>query len=454
MVVAPVSAQVDSLSAFIQHNPNAVDFNVLHEGTKINFSADEAHLLVNFSVAHPALQMRFLMQHSSIYIDPSGKKRRVYEVIMPSALDVKDELAHSKKTIMQEGFDGNQKNQSSNLKVQSTERPDLRPLILALNKRGASFRCGKDTIHLGYQHFYIEMDTKNEWLNFYALLPKDVLMRDKKLSDTWSVGIFSINGIADIPPSGGVDGKEVMTPPPLEGEDEESLKELMQRNIREWKKFSIDDVNNANIADAPKDTVAVRAYRKEDDVVVQVEVSKIENQLAFLMQGLDITVVQSDTLHLKFPSAPMVRSKIKRHPNEVKAELWSKFRNDAVGRDSINKVVRPDVQPLVAALNDTTATVTNANAAYSTKDFIINVNRETAIMTFTIRFPTHLISANKHLELILLSKPMSGGNLQEFTGRRLSDEKSPQPEGLGTGLRKENAAERTYQKTVKVKLTI
>ncbi len=65
----------DSLAAFIDKNPDAVDYDVIYEGTKLNLSSDTCDLLVNLSVAHPALQMRFLMQRVALYIDPSGKRK-------------------------------------------------------------------------------------------------------------------------------------------------------------------------------------------------------------------------------------------------------------------------------------------------------------------------------------------------------------------------------------------
>lgn len=222
----------DTLAAFIEKNPNAVDINIIYEGTKLNLSADESHLLVNLSVAHPALQMRFLMQKVSLFIDPAGKKKKKYEVILPSALDVKDEI--------EAAIPRQQESREENA------RPDIRPLISALNRRGAEYRHDKSTTHLGYQLFHIEHDRENELLNFYVLIPKTQLMQDKKLSEKWNLGIFSVNDFTNMPPPGQEGGND-MTPPPMEGEDGQGIQELMQRDIREWVKFSIDEVNNVNL---------------------------------------------------------------------------------------------------------------------------------------------------------------------------------------------------------------
>ena len=236
--VTYVTAQEkDTLTTFIEMNPNAVDFNVIYEGTKLNLSADDEFLLVNLSVAHPALQMRFMMQRVSLYIDPSGKKKKRYEVVLPSAMDVKD--------VLDAAAQPHPNNQTTSPPNDQNERPDIRPLIGALNKRGAEYQSGGINIHLGQQLFYIEHDRENERLNYYVLIPKAPLMQDTKLSEKWTLGIFSINDFASMPPPDQEGGG--MMPPPMGGSDQQDIQELMQQDIREWVRFSIDDVNNANL---------------------------------------------------------------------------------------------------------------------------------------------------------------------------------------------------------------
>jgi len=226
-----IAQEKDTLAAFIEKNPQCVDFNVIYEGTKLNLSADDEFLLVNLSIAHPALQMRFLMQKVSLYIDPSGKKKKKYEVVLPSAFDVKDEI----ETVARPHEEDAQ-----------NKRPDIRPLISALNKNGAKLRYENSVLKLGYQRFHVEMDQKNDLINYYVLIPKILLMQDRKLSERWAIGIFSINDFANMPPPGQEAGDGMM-PPPMDGQDSQSIQELMQSDIREWVKFSIDDVNNANL---------------------------------------------------------------------------------------------------------------------------------------------------------------------------------------------------------------
>ena len=238
LLSTPVRAQAqeDTLTTFIRENPDAVDFNVIYEGTKLNLSVDDEFLLVNLSVAHPALQMRFMMQRVSLFIDPSGKKKKKYEVVLPSAMDVKNELdeAHALPDRQAMPSSGSEE-----------ERPDIRPLIVALNNCGATYHCDGSDLHLSEQLFYIEHDRENELLNYYVLIPKHQLMQDKKLSDKWTLGIFSVNDFASMPPPDQEEGG--MMPPPMGGGDQQDFQELMQQDIRVWVKFSIDDVNNVNL---------------------------------------------------------------------------------------------------------------------------------------------------------------------------------------------------------------
>lgn len=228
-----MAQESDTLSIFLKENPNAVGLDVVYEGTKINLAADDDNLLVNLSIAHPALQMRFMMQSASIYVDPTGKKKKDYEIILPSALDVKEAL--------------DSLNPDASKAIENT-RPDILPLIRILNQKGAFFKIKNVARSLGFQRFYIELNQDEGVINYYILIPKTDLMRSPKLSNKWSIGIFSLNDISHMPsPEEGTGPGEGMLPPQIEGEDQSYIMELMQNDIRSWTKFSIDDVNNINL---------------------------------------------------------------------------------------------------------------------------------------------------------------------------------------------------------------
>lgn len=200
------------------------------------------------------------------------------------------------------------------------------------------------------------------------------------------------------------------------------------------------------------DSIEVKSLQNGDSITFQLTAYQIETQLTFLMQGVNIIVAQPDTLMMSFPSAAMVRKKVKRHPNEVKAILEKQGRQK-LSQDSINHVVRPDVQPLVAALNDTTATICYQSNRFFTHDYKIDVNREKAIMTFSLKLHKSLIpSLDELIHVSIFSEPFGKSDRAEFFGKRLSNEKSPHPNGLGEGIRKEDISKRTFKKSVIVKI--
>lgn len=203
--------------------------------------------------------------------------------------------------------------------------------------------------------------------------------------------------------------------------------------------------------DVNTDDVDVIVLEKEDSISIKLTASKIETQLTFLMQGLNISVLQEDTLTLSFPSALVVRDRVKRHPNEVKAEL-SSTKGRRIGNDSINQVIRPDVQPLIAALNDTTATLKNQSTNIDIRSFKIEVDVEKEQMTFSIRFSKKYILDNSDELSLSISSIPDDNNRKEFSGRRLSSEKQKSPNGLGEGIRKEDVEKRSFYKLAVVKV--
>lgn len=200
------------------------------------------------------------------------------------------------------------------------------------------------------------------------------------------------------------------------------------------------------------DTIEVKAIQTGDSISFQLKVFPVETQLTFLMQGLNIRILQPDTLTVSFPSAAMVRSKVRRHPNEVKAVL-EKQKKQRIGQDSVNHVVRPDVQPLVAALNDTTANIYCQNNRLSTHNYKIDLDRQNAIITFSFKLHNNCVSSIDGMaNLFIFSAPLGKADRAEFAGRQLSNEKSPHPNGLGEGIRKEDVSKRTFKKNVVVKI--
>ncbi|MBO4907535.1 MAG: hypothetical protein J5486_11000 [Bacteroidaceae bacterium] len=419
----------DSLKAFISACPNSVAINILHEGTVLNLATDDKNMLVCLSVAHPAIQMRLLMQPTSIIIDPTGRKRKHYEIRLPSALDVRDEL----ETLCPD----------DNAEHGSDVRPDISPLITELNRKGAIFRKGRSECRLGFQRFHIELDREKAAINFYVLLPKDELMQTRKLRTSWTIGLVSDNDRTNMPPLEGSDGGDMMQ---FERErhpsEETDIIKLMQSNIRCWEKFSIDDVNNANVDREDESSTLEQALDEakletkygNDTLTLSLATYDLPLQMTLLMQGLRITM---DSTSIEFPAAYWVRDKIQRHPNEVKPSFN--------GTENRGTMVRPDIVPLLSALNDTTASIVRPNGDTElSHDYKIDVDRETGLMTFRIRY-RHTF-AQKRLLVTIYSSPEGLPMGNEFIGQQRSEEARKHPLGLGEGLQQADIGRRTIRK--------
>lgn len=220
-----------SIDAYLSDYPKAICLPILTEGSHVYLSSDEANLLIAIEVANPQLQHRLLMMPTQVYIDPSGRKKKHYSVSLPSAMDVKEQMEAMRPAEREEG-------------AMADRRPDIMPLIRALNQQGASFVAKKARLNLGKERFRMDMDIEKELLLYYILLPKETLMSDAKLSSDWTLCIRSDNNANMMPPpEEGMTEMEAGKPDALR-EDDTQFRDFMQKNIMMWIPFSIDEVNN------------------------------------------------------------------------------------------------------------------------------------------------------------------------------------------------------------------
>lgn len=178
-------------------------------------------------------------------------------------------------------------------------------------------------------------------------------------------------------------------------------------------------------AKAEDNSWIISSGSKGDSLIIRLTANDTKQQLAVLMQGLHL-YLPSVHRSIIFPSAPMVRNKLKHHPNEVKATIQN---------DSNNEEVRPDLFPLVVALCDTTTIVYDSlrNEVIRTRDFTIILDRENAILSFSVTVPCKWeeLGNTDSLSIEVFSTPGNFSSITEFTGTRLSPENSPVLNGLG-----------------------
>ena len=170
--------------------------------------------------------------------------------------------------------------------------------------------------------------------------------------------------------------------------------------------------------------ISMDAYRLADTLFVNIVTDNPTNQLSFLMQGLSIcmkdTASANELFVVNLPNAQMVKRKVKHHPNEVKAML----KNDS-------SEIRPDLQPLISALNDTTS-VLKKDTVLQSCNHIITLDRENGVITIRVSIPIDSFSVPEVVFLEINSSPMRIGNRKEFEGKRMSLENRMVKGGIGS----------------------
>lgn len=225
--IASMSSGDTMIQNFVGRNPRTMKIECLQEETLL-LAADESHVLMVLDVANPQLLLRLFMKGFSIYVDSTGKKRERFEVLFPGAesLDM---------TAL-----GIEPHQQDPLAGDMPEKPNILPLIEPLNKKGATYQVsGKPTAD-GYAQSFIMLDTEEDHLYYYALLPLEELINVKKLSSQWSIGVYSQEIEMNPEQSGGM-----MPPPQAEGEP--MGPEQFTKEISEWYSFSFDELSSMNL---------------------------------------------------------------------------------------------------------------------------------------------------------------------------------------------------------------
>ena len=168
--------------------------------------------------------------------------------------------------------------------------------------------------------------------------------------------------------------------------------------------------------------VAISASRNQDTLHITIIAIIPKLQLSFLMQGLGITILDSlghPAISVELPNAKMVRDKIKHHPNEVKA--MHKMEGDEV---------RPDLLPLISALNDTCSKVNSFDNQAIKYFHLITLDKTNGEMTFSVCiFPSNSIILQDSIYIEVLSSPIEIKS--EYEGRKLSHENRMPPGGMG-----------------------
>lgn len=159
-----------------------------------------------------------------------------------------------------------------------------------------------------------------------------------------------------------------------------------------------------------------------------------------LMQGFQLYLygIKTDTTIIEIPSAKDVSNKIDHHPGEVKATLQGE------------KEKRPDMRPLVAALNKLHVIVTKKglHPVSLQEEFEVSINPSNGMLSYSVIVPYNYFIDDGNVVTLLSQPDADMVETGEFSGQRYtnrSTEHRPQPFGVNE---KDGNAE--HHKTIKI----
>lgn len=188
------------------------------------------------------------------------------------------------------------------------------------------------------------------------------------------------------------------------------------------------------------DSIEIRATYSDDTLKIYLRPLDHRIQMSFLMQGLILKVADMGATFMvstRLPSAQDVKNEVMRHPDEVKAE-----------RKDEGEEVRPDLFPLIAALNKKPVHVYVGDSVSFSCDYQIIINRHQGELVFGVYLPVNVFPRSLSQDYIMVdlsSSHRDNWKQPEFEGRRLSREVQ-MPIGI------ESASKSRFSREIKVQL--
>lgn len=230
--------KVMTLSEYTQSYPKCVTQEVVYDGCTLLLNSDGEYLFGQFNILHPELQMRILMQGITFYVDPTGKKKEKYAIHFPAASAVEDIMSQMAPPEPWEG-------------IGDEVLPDINPLITSLARIGVEYDINRRSQPFDSAWSSINIDDSTHCLSYTFIIPVEKMLSEKKLSNTWELGLYSEGGR---PTNGGPGmrgpniGDSYMGSPDIGSKRNENsnskvdLRKMMMNDIEVWIPFSFDSI--------------------------------------------------------------------------------------------------------------------------------------------------------------------------------------------------------------------
>jgi len=177
-------------------------FTQIDNDVSIKVLRDVDTLAIQIAFTKPYQQMKVLMQGLSVFIDPKAKKSTKFALIFPSAREVSNEINRHEQN--------NFERMQSGPGVNQNDKPDILPLIHALNRKGVKWDVnGKKSSNVNS----VIIPTPDYVIIYYAKIPVSNFAGKNVPPKIITVGLLSErNPNDDVMPMGAPPGPS-RTPP-------------------------------------------------------------------------------------------------------------------------------------------------------------------------------------------------------------------------------------------------
>lgn len=140
--------------------------------------------------------------------------------------------------------------------------------------------------------------------------------------------------------------------------------------------------------------ISISKSISEEEITLTVSTMDPVALRTLIMQGFNLSICEnnSDTIYAVYPSAKDVEQSIKHHPGEVKATIKD------------NHERRPDLRPVISALNNSKIKLINRNDTATIDDLHVTIDTGSGELSYTINIPITIIT-DKVSTVILHSSP-------------------------------------------------
>lgn len=199
------------------------------------------------------------------------------------------------------------------------------------------------------------------------------------------------------------------------------------------------NISKCSVPFEDRGEITLNRVNINDGIQLTLETSDPVALRTLLMQGFQLHLygIKTDTTVVAFPSAKDVSDKIVHHPGEVKATIQGE------------REKRPDMRPLVAALNkaDVTVSKNGSHPISLQEEHEVSISPSNGMLSYSVIVPDSYIIDGCNVVTLLSQPDADMLETGEFPGQYANRSTEHRPQPFGVSEKDGNAEQR---KTIKI----